>query len=67
MKRVNIFHTLARYPILYFEIRDYRGTGTLGNRYTVPHMIAMSMGYEDKVGLNLIGFERSDRHVRYTP
>jgi hypothetical protein len=54
--RMCVFDALTNQPALNLIIGDDRGLCSLGNVNGVSYMIAVSVGYQDIIGLNLIGF-----------
>ena len=52
---MRVFHPLVQKPVLDLEIGDRCRAGALGNGHGIPYMISMAVGYEDIVGLHLLG------------
>jgi hypothetical protein len=59
MLGVEVLNSLARHPLLDFVVGYHHGTGSFGNRYTVADMVAVAVGYQDIIGLDIFSRNRS--------
>ena len=61
---MNIFDPLCHHPVLDLEVGYHGGAGALGDGHRVAHVVAVAVGDEDVVRMDVVGLHRRHRVAR---